>query len=79
MPNTKTKKHKKLIKKSEDYAKQLELDNILIIKFSSQTIELLNKVAKHGIYGSTPEIVAERFVDHALQNFVQLEEMNVKI
>lgn len=75
----KEKKHKKLLKEAEDFSSKLELDNIIVVKLSSKSIELLNRISKHGIYGTTPEIVAERFIDDVLQKFVEIEELNIKI
>jgi hypothetical protein len=40
------------------------------LSLSEQAVKVLEQLAQHGIYGATPEEVAERFVDRAIQRFV---------
>lgn len=62
----KKKKHKKLIKEANNYSKELELEDILAVKLSSKSVNILNKIAK-------------RFVDEVLQRFVEVEDIKIKL
>lgn len=77
--NKKKKKHKKLLKVTNNYSKDLELEDMLAIKLSNKSVNILNKIAKHGIYGTTPEIVAVRFVDEVIQRFIEVEDIKIKL
>ena len=53
------------------------------ITLSNQSVRLLNELAEKGIYGRNPAEVAGRFIDEALQKFVdpprlKLERHNQK-
>jgi hypothetical protein len=49
------------------------------VSLSRQSWELLEELAQRGIYGRNPAEVAGRFVDRALQRFVELPRLNVKL
>ena len=43
----------------------------LSIELSEQTIDLLDQLVSKGIYGSTREKIAGRFIDQALQKYIE--------
>jgi hypothetical protein len=45
--------------------------NVIRITLSEQSVRLLDELAKKGIYGRNKAEVAGRFIDEALQKFVQ--------
>jgi hypothetical protein len=49
------------------------------VTLSVQSEELLQRLAKQGIYGRNPAEVAGRFVDEALRKFVEPLKLNPKI
>jgi hypothetical protein len=48
------------------------------ITVSRQSAELLNQIATMGIYGRNDAEVAARFVDKALQEFVQAPQITLR-
>lgn len=62
----------------EQYAKELKFEEMLAVSLSPKSVEILRRVAKLGIFGKTPEEVAERFIDSKLRDFVEVEDINLK-
>jgi hypothetical protein len=50
----------------------------LRITLSTQSVDLLELLAQRGIYGRNAAEVAGRFVDSALQNFVNAPKLELK-
>jgi hypothetical protein len=50
----------------------------LRITLSSESFRLLRELASRGIYGRTEAEVAARFVDQALEKFVELPKLTLK-
>jgi len=48
------------------------------VTLSSQSVALLDELAKKGIYGRNRADVAGRFVDEALQKFVEAPLLKIK-
>lgn len=72
-------KDKKDKKKSKKELEIHNLDNVLMIELSDKSIDILTRIAKKGIWGNTKVIVAERFIDLVLQNFVDVEDIKIKL
>jgi hypothetical protein len=51
----------------------------LKITISRQSASLLTDIALRGIYGRNPSDVASRFVDEALQKFVEVPKLTIKL
>lgn len=49
------------------------------ITLSAESIRLLDELAEKGIYGRNRAEVAARFVDHALQGFVEQPKLDLRI
>jgi len=47
------------------------------ITISKQSADLLSRIAERGIYGRNDAEVASRFVDKALQDFVEVPRINL--
>lgn len=45
------------------------------VEVSENSLELLKWLARKGVYGATPEIVAARLVDQGLQGFVEVRKV----
>jgi len=50
---------------------------LLRITVSRQSAELLNQIAARGIYGRNDSEVASRFIDKALQDFVEVPRISL--
>jgi hypothetical protein len=48
------------------------------ITLSSESVRLLDEIAKNGIWGRNRAEVAARFVDRALEGFVQLPKIKLQ-
>ena len=49
----------------------------LEVTLAKQSIELIEELARRGIYGRTPAEVGGRFIEQALQQFVQPPKLSV--
>lgn len=49
------------------------------VTVSAQSARLLNQLAARGIYGRNPAEVAGRFVDEALQKFVEAPRLKLDV
>jgi hypothetical protein len=45
--------------------------NVLIVEFTFEALAIIDELVRCGIYGVTRKEVVERFVDEALQRFVE--------
>lgn len=50
----------------------------LLVVLSGQSAELLERLAAYGIYGASPEEVAERFIDEGIQRFVETPRLRAR-
>jgi hypothetical protein len=48
------------------------------VTLAKQSIDLIEDLAKHGIYGRTPAEVGGRFIEQALQEFVGKPKLKLK-
>jgi len=53
--------------------------DILRVSLSDQSLELLEQLARRGIYGRNPAEVAGRFIDRALSRFVDRPRFPLKV
>lgn len=51
----------------------------IYVTVSVQSERLLEELAKQGIYGRNPAEVAGRFIDQALQQFIERPRLKVKL
>jgi len=49
------------------------------VTLSAQSIVLLRQLAKRGLYGRTPAEVGGRFIEQALQQFVQPPRLSASL
>lgn len=49
--------------------------NRIEVTLALQSIEMLKELAAHGIYGRTPAEVGGRFIEKALQDFVEAPKL----
>lgn len=75
---TKTKKKTKTSKELKHYAKELDLDNMLVLRPSKRSVRLLERIAKFGVYGRDKEEVALRMIDHNIAGFCETEDFKLK-
>jgi len=50
----------------------------LRVTLSDQSIRLLIEIAEKGVYGRNPSEVAGRFIDKALQEFIDTPRLQIK-
>jgi hypothetical protein len=48
------------------------------VTLAQQSIDLIQQLAKRGIYGRTPAEVGGRFIEQALREFVKAPQLSVK-
>jgi hypothetical protein len=53
--------------------------HIIRLTVSAQSAELLEQLARRGVYGRGPAEVAGRFVDRALQRFLEQPKLKVSL
>jgi len=52
--------------------------NVIRVTLSDQSVRLLDELAEKGIYGRNRAEVAGRFIDQALQGFVEAPKLKLK-
>jgi hypothetical protein len=51
---------------------------VIRVTLSEQSVRLLDELAEKGIYGRNKAEVAGRFIDEALQKFVEVPRLNLE-
>lgn len=74
-------KTKKLKKKDKKDIKEIEsfMQNSLIVTFHPKALDIIERVAKLGIYGKSCEEVVERLTCETLERFVETEDIKLKL